>query len=152
MQTAHTSNGKILLSIIKKKENEDRNYNNNYALSQVDLLKGMYPNDMVWFKPVGKHFFFLVVCPERREIMTSLNRVMNGGIPLSGDEYNEFLSELQDLIGEPPNWFKRWEDSQVGTIEYSIERFLEENTELSDKVSLDLHLEDERFYDSPIWD
>ena len=137
---------------MKKKENEDRTYNNNYALSQVDLLKGMYPNDMVWFKPVGKHFFFLVVCPERREIMTSLNRVMKGGIPLSGDEYNEFLSELQDLIGEPPNWFKRWEDSQVGTIEYSIERFLEENCEMADKVSLDLHLEDERFYDSEMFD
>lgn len=152
MKNAHTANGRILLSIIKKKENEDRVYNNNYALSQVDLLKGMYPNDMVWFKPVGKHFFFLVVCPERREIMTSLNRVMKGGIPLSGDEYNEFLSELQDLIGEPPNWFKRWEDSQVGTIEYSIERFLEENCEMADKVSLDLHLEDERFYDSEMFD
>ena len=152
MKNAHTANGRILLSIIKKKENEDRVYNNNYALSQVDLLKGMYPNDMVWFKPVGKHFFFLVVCPERREIMTSLNRVMKGGIPLSGDEYNEFLSELQDLIGEPPNRFKRWEDSQVGTIEYSIERFLEENCEMADKVSLDLHLEDERFYDSEMFD
>lgn len=137
---------------MKNKENEDRTYNNNYALSQVDLLKGMYPNDMVWFKPVGKHFFFLVVCPERREIMTSLNRVMKGGIPLSGDEYNEFLSELQDLIGEPPNWFKRWEDSQVGTIEYSIDRFLEENCEMADKVSLDIHLENKRFYDSEMFD
>ena len=75
-----------------------------------------------------------------------------GSIPLSDDDFNEYINELMDLISEPPNWFKRWEDSQVGTIEYSIDRFLEENVELSDKVSLDLHLEDERFYDSPIWD
>tara|TARA_B100000242_G_C43022458_1_gene475898 strand:- start:658 stop:1089 length:432 start_codon:yes stop_codon:yes gene_type:complete len=34
----------------------------------------------------------------------------------------------------------------------SIETFLEENEELIDAVSFQIHEEDERFWDSPIWD
>ena len=34
----------------------------------------------------------------------------------------------------------------------SINQFLEENEVLAEEVSLQIQLEDERFYDSPIWD
>lgn len=34
----------------------------------------------------------------------------------------------------------------------SINSFLEENEQLAEEVSLQIQLEDERFYDSPIWD
>lgn len=37
-------------------------------------------------------------------------------------------------------------------IEISIENFLDENEELVDAVSFQIHEESERFYDSPIWD
>ena len=34
----------------------------------------------------------------------------------------------------------------------SINQFLEENEQLAEEVSLQIQLEDERFFDSPIWD
>lgn len=37
-------------------------------------------------------------------------------------------------------------------IEISIEKFLDENEELSDLVSFQIYEENERFYDSPIWE
>ena len=152
MQTAHTANGKNILSIMKQEKNKEINERNNFALNEVRSLKSFYPDCMIWFKPIRGHFIFLVVNPECREIIEVLDTVNEGSTPLSDDDFHEYINELMDLISEPPNWFKRWEDSQVGSLEHSIDRFLEENVELSDKVSLDLHLEDERFYDSPIWD
>ena len=122
-------------------------YNNNYALSQVDILKNIYPNEMIWFRKIDKHFFFIVVNVRKRKIVTTLNKVMKGGTPISNHEFDEFISELQDSLYENIHQVQDKENLCV-----SIERFLEENEELSDEVSFDIFNENERFYDSPIWD
>jgi len=122
-------------------------YNNNYALSQVDILKNIYPNEMIWFRKIDKHFFFIVVNVKKRKIVTTLNRVMKGGIPVSNSEFDEFISELQDCLESKEE--KTYENDDIN---YSIERFLEENEELSDAISFQIYEENERFYDSPIWD
>jgi len=122
-------------------------YNNNYAISQVDILKNIYPNDMVWFRRIGKQFFFIVVNVKRRKIVTTLNKVMKGGNPISNHEFDEFISELQDCLESKQE--KTYENIDIN---YSIERFLEENEELSDAISFQIYEESERFYDSAIWD
>jgi len=122
-------------------------YNNNYAISQVDILKNIYPNDMVWFRRIGKQFFFIVVNVKRRKIVTTLNKVMKGGTPISNHEFDEFISELQDCLESKQE--KTYENIDIN---YSIERFLEENEELSDAISFQIYEESERFYDSAIWD
>ena len=122
-------------------------YNNNYAISQVDILKNIYPNEMVWFRRIDKQFFFIVVNVKKRKIVTTLNKVMRGGTPISNHEFDEFISELQDCLESKQE--KTYENIDIN---YSIERFLEENEELSDAISFQIYEESERFYDSAIWD
>ena len=94
-----------------------------------------------------------MIDPETRKMIKWFEKFMDySKTPLSGDEFFEYLTELTELISEQPNWFKKWEDSQVGTMEYSIDRFLEESAELSDKVSFEIQMEHERFHDSKIFD
>jgi len=120
--------------------------NNEYALNEVRSLKSFYPDCMIWFKPVCGHFIFLVIDPKCREIVEVLDTVSEGSTPLSDDEFHEYISELSDMINIEN------EDEIKFDRNYSIERFLEENLELANQVSLDIHLEDERFYDSNFFD
>ena len=127
----------------------DKSYMNNYALSMVEILRDFYSNnEMIWFKRVRNQFFFIVVDIEKREIVETINRTMKNGIPMENNEYSEFIGELQDLL-----LMKReFGSAEKNAMDISINRFLEENEQLAEEVSLQIQLEDERFYDSPIWD
>ena len=128
----------------------DKSYMNNYALSMVEILKDMYHEEriMVWFKRINKQFFFIVVDVDNREIITTINRTMKGGIPVENNEYHEFIDELQGLLLKN----REIEKKKESAMDISINRFLEDNEQLAEEVSLQIQLEDERFYDSPIWD
>ena len=149
----HTANGKIILSIMKQKKNEEISERNEYALKTIKSLKEENPDKMVWTRYIHNSYIFLVIDPETREMIKWFEKFVDySKSPLSGDEFFEYLTELTELISEPPNWFKRWEDSQVGSLEHSIDRFLEENVELSEKVSFEIQMEHERFHDSKMFD
>jgi len=120
--------------------------NNAYALNEVSSLKSFYPDCMVWFKPICGHFIFLVVDPKCREIIEVLDTVSAGSTPLSDDDFHDYISELSDMISIDKEIEIKFDRN------YSIERFLEENIELANHVSLDIHLEDERFHDSNFFD
>lgn len=120
--------------------------NNSFALNEVSLLKKLYPDYMIWFKPISGHFIFVVVDPKCREIVEVLDTVNEGSTPLSDDDFNDYISELSDLISIEDDKEPKFDRN------YSIERFLEENVELANQVSLDIQLEEERFYDSNFFD
>jgi len=120
--------------------------NNSYALNEVSSLKKLYPDYMIWFRPISGHFIFVVVDPKCREIVEVLDTISEDSTPLSDDDFNDYISELSDLISVEDDKEIKFDRN------YSIERFLEENVELANQVSLDIHLEDERFYDSNFFD
>ena len=119
-------------------------YNNNYALSQVDILKNIYPNCMVWYRKILGNEFFIVVSETRKIIFVETE---TKPFPLSNEEYHELINDIQDALSEKVQKVQEKENLSV-----SIENFLHENEELIDTVSLDIYQEEERFYDSPIWD
>lgn len=116
----------------------------NKMLEKIKELKSNNPNCMVWFRKIlGNHFF--IVVSEKRKIVSVETETKT--FPLSEIEYHEIISDIQDALSERVNNVQYKENLCV-----SIERFLEENEELSDAISFQIYEENERFYDSQIWD
>jgi hypothetical protein len=111
---------------------------------KINKLKKVNPNCMVWYRKILGNEFFIVVS-EQRKIVSVETETKN--IPLSNDEYYELINDIQDALSERVHQVQYKENLCV-----SIENFLHENEELIDAVSFQIHMEDERFYDSPIWD
>jgi hypothetical protein len=113
-------------------------------LEKMKELKSNNPNCMVWFRKIlGNHFF--IVVSESRKIVSVETETKT--CPLSNEEYYEIISDIQDALSERVHQLQQREDLCV-----SIENFLHENEELIDSFSFQIHEENERFYDSPIWD
>lgn len=113
-------------------------------LEKINELKSNNPNCMVWFRKILGNQFFIVVSEQRKIVSVETE---TKDIPLSNEEYYELINDIQDSLSE--RWYKVQEKENLCV---SIENFLDENEELVDAVSFQIHEESERFYDSPIFD
>lgn len=139
------NNSNILFSKLAE-QNEIRN-SNNYAMNQVKELKRFYPDCMIWYKPICGHMIWIVVDPSDRSVIEVMDAVSENGVELSDNDLNDYIGEIIDSLSvENINKEPKFDRN------YSIERFLEENVELANQVSLDIQLEEERFYDSNFFD
>ena len=111
---------------------------------KINELKSNNPNCMVWFRKILGNEFFIVVSESRKIISVETETKT---FPLSNEEYHELINDIQDALSE-----KVQKVQDRSNICVSIESFLDENEELIDAVSLDIYQEEERFYNSPVWD
>jgi hypothetical protein len=103
---------------------------------------------MVWYRKIDGNDFVLVICTNTRNLLdvecsTSKN-------PLSYDEYKEVLHDSVYAIEKHETGLQV--NPVTFQIEKSIETFLDGNEELIDSVSFDIYQEDERFWNSEMWD
>ena len=111
---------------------------------KINELKANNQNCMVWYRKIlGNQF--LIVVSEQRKIVSVETETKT--FPLSNKEYHELICDIQDALSERVHKAQEKENLCV-----SIDNFLEENQELSDAVSFQIYEENERFYNSPIWD
>lgn len=108
-------------------------------LEKINELKSNNPNCMVWYRKILGNQFFIVVSEQRKIVSVETE---TKDIPLSNEEYYELINDIQDSISERVQQVKDRENLCV-----SIDNFLDENQELVDAVSFDIHQEEERFYD-----
>lgn len=134
------NNSNILFSKLAE-QNKIKN-SNHYAMDQVKELKRFYPDCMVWYKPICGHLIWIVVDPSDRSIIEVIDAVSDNGVELSESDFNDYIGEIADSLD-----INHSNKEPKFDLNYSIERFLEENVELSDKISLEVQLEEDRFYD-----
>lgn len=127
---------------------------NEYSKKVMDTTKkfaNMNPDKIVWSRRWDSGMFFVMVIePSNLDVIESKLVNKEGIAPPAEWEYWECIADTRDTLHNQCS--KREDTKKVGTMDYSIDRFLEENVELANKVSLDIHLEDERFYDSEMFD
>lgn len=113
-------------------------------LEKINELKSNNPNCMVWCRKILGNQFFIVVSEQRKIVSVETETKT---FPLSEMEYHELICDIESALSERVHKVQENESLKI-----SIDNFLDENPELIDAVSLDIYQEEERFYNSPIWE